>query len=47
MEIFQSIDSLSNNQINQTSCEIFIEAGVHMILNIIKAQFFFRFHGEY
>ena len=46
MEIFQSRDSLSNNQINQTSCEIFIEAGVHMILNIIKAQFFFRFPGE-
>ena len=43
VKIFLSIDSLSNNHNNQTSWELFMEASVHVILNIIKARFFFVF----
>ena len=43
VKIFLSIDSLSNNHNNQTGWELFTEASVHVILNIIKARFFFVF----
>ena len=43
VEIFLSKDSLSNNHNNQTGWELFMEASVHVILNIIKARFFFVF----
>ena len=43
VKIFLSIDSLSNNHNNQMGWELFMEASVHVILNIIKARFFFVF----
>ena len=41
--LYLNCQIMSNNHNNQTGCELFTEAGVHVILNIIETRFFFVF----